>query len=271
MSAQRKVDPEAFFAQNSVFTLETWAASQGKEGALAAARDQLKHHLKRARVRSLSRGLYLSVPHGVDPAATKPDTYLCAVAKCADAVFCYHAALELLGTAHSTWHECTVFCEPRRKPLALPDATVRFLAPPVPLRRRQLEELGIVSVSWQGKPLKVTGRERTLVEGFREPRYVGGLEELVESAGGFGVLDLELLRRMLDAYAEKNLWALLGWFLDLHRQRFQPPASLLDLCEAKRPAKPVNIPRSQRGGRLLPRWNLVLPESLLRSFEGNPQ
>jgi len=269
MSAQRKVDPESFFTQNPVFTLEAWAASQGKEGALAAARDQLKHHLKRARVRSLSRGLYLSVPHGADPTTTKADPYLCAVARCTDAVFCYHAALELLGAAHSTWSECTVFCKPRRKPLTLEGATIRFLAPPLPLRRLQLEKLGIESVSWQGRALQVTSRERTLVEGFREPRYVGGLEELVESAGGFGVLDIELLRRMLDAFSEKRLWALVGWFLDLHRQRFHPPASLLELCEAKRPAKPVNVPRSQRGGRLLSRWNLVLPESLLRSFEGN--
>src|SRR2546427_1547949 len=32
---------------------------------------------------------------------------------------------------------------------------------------------------------------------------VGGLQELVESAAGFGVLDLALLRKLLETYGEK--------------------------------------------------------------------
>ena len=43
-------------------------------------------------------------------------------------------------------------------------------------------------VHYRGQTLRVTGRERTLVNGFRQPRFVGGLDDLVESVGGFGTL-----------------------------------------------------------------------------------
>ncbi len=268
MAARRKESPESFFARNSVFTLGEWARSQGKGGNLPAARDQLKHYLRRRRVRSLERGLYAVVPYGSDTDTFEPDRFLVAAALRADGVFCYHAALELLGAAHSDWNECTVFSTRRRAPLYLDSACIRFLSPPRPLLRRRRLDAGVVPIPWNGRTLQVTGRERTLVEGFRQPRYMGGLEELVASAAGFGVLDLDLLAFLLEAYGEKSLWALVGWFLATHRDRFHPPGSLLATCERRRPVRPLYVPRSQRGGHLLKRWNLVLPESLARGFEG---
>lgn len=49
------------------------------------------------------------------------------------------------------------------------------------------QSLGVDSVDHAGVTLRVTGPERTLVDAFRTPRWSGGMEELVESAAGFGV------------------------------------------------------------------------------------
>jgi hypothetical protein len=46
---------------------------------------------------------------------------------------------------------------------------------------------------------------------------VGGLDELVQSAAGYPVLDLELLEKVLRRYDIANSWAAAGWFLE----RFQ--------------------------------------------------
>lgn len=62
--------------------------------------------------------------------------------------------------------------------------------------------------------LRVTGPERTLADGFRQLRLVGGLEELVTSAAGFASLDLEQLDALLRAYDLRILYAAVGWFLE---------------------------------------------------------
>lgn len=55
----------------------------------------------------LERGLYATVPRGVAPGEFIPDRYLAALAARPDCIFSHHAALELLGTAHSDWNVCT--------------------------------------------------------------------------------------------------------------------------------------------------------------------
>ncbi len=50
----------------------------------------------------------------------------------------------------------------------------------------------------------ITGPERTLVEGFRRPGLVGGLEELVVPAAGFATLDLEQLEEVLRRYGVRK-------------------------------------------------------------------
>ncbi len=115
--------------------------------------------------------------------------------------------------------------------------------------------------------LRVSGPERTLVDGFRQPRLVGGLPELVESAAGFGVLDLDLLKRILDAYDRKALWAATGWFLERYRDTFFVPEDYLADFEKKKPRSPQYLPPGERPGTLVPRWNLVLPTNVVRGGE----
>ena len=144
---------------------------------------------------------------------------------------------------------------------------LEFLAYPVALRKKRLEELGSRQVERQGHRLWVTGPERTLVDGFRQSRWVGGLSELVESASGFGVLDLDLMERVLEAYSQRSLWAAVGWFLERYQKTFFVPDEYLDFLEKRRPRSTHYIPRSGRAGVFVPRWNLVLPANVVRGGE----
>jgi hypothetical protein len=117
---------------------------------------------------------------------------------------------------------------------------VDFLVHPPALVRRRETQLGVRSVDRSGRTLRVTGPERTLVEGFRSPRRVGGFAELVAACAAFPVLDLDLLERVLRAYDEKILWAAVGWFLEGHRATFSAR------LEGRRPRSRVYL---ARGGR----------------------
>ena len=115
--------------------------------------------------------------------------------------------------------------------------------------------------------LTVTGPERTLLDGLRRPDLTGGAVELVESAAGFGVLDLDLLHRLLKTYKEKLLWAAAGWFLERHQQRFFVSDEYLSTIERNRPKSPQYLVRNQRGGTMAKRWNLILPPGVVGGRE----
>ncbi len=261
---QRKTSTPEFFARNSVFSLEEAARELAPPGGRAGTVERLKHHLATGRLKLVGRGLYAVVPPGTEPEALRPDPFLVAAAARPDAVFSHHAALELLGAAHSVWNECTAYTRRRRRPLALDGTTVRFLDVPEAMGEQSDRGLGTRKIERRGRLLETTGPERTLVEGLRRPRLTGGLEELVLSAGGFATLDLDLLGEVLARYNVANLWAATGWFLECTRETFHVPEAVLERHATRVPASPQYLDRGRRGGVLHRRWNLIVPAELER-------
>ncbi|MHB8094897.1 MAG: hypothetical protein ACYDH0_08135 [Candidatus Aminicenantales bacterium] len=115
--------------------------------------------------------------------------------------------------------------------------------------------------------LIVTTPERTLVEGFRKPALAGGWEELIRSAASFPTLDLDLLEKVELRYDIAKLWAACGWFLERFRETFHVPERLLARIEKRRPKSLQYLERGKSGGTLAARWNLILPEALVRFGE----
>lgn len=255
------MDTATFLATRKVFTLEEAARVLKPRGGKRGALERLLYHVRKGRLKAVARGVYATVPPGVNAKDFQPDRYLVAMAVRPDAVFCYHAALELLGAAHSEWTRCTVFTSRRRRPLELGRVRMEFLGHPPPLGARKALTLGVRVVDRAGSDLHVTGPERTLVEGFRQPARVGGVEELVESASGLPVLDLSLLEQVLQAYADRTAYAAVGWFLERFRRTFSVPPKVLDALRKRRPKSPHYLPRGQRGGVMAGRWNLILSEA----------
>lgn len=269
MATKRQLDLDEFLADHPVFALEDLAHARGAAGDLESARNQLKHHAERGRIKRVARGIYAAVPPGFDAAGFLPDRYLVAAAAMPEGIFAYHAALELLGQAHTIWGECAVHSPRRRPPIEMPTVRIVFLPPPVPLVRARRERLGVVAVAHEVREFQVAGPERTLVEGFRAPRRVGGLMELVESAAGFERLDFDLLEEVLEAYGQRSLWSAVGWFATRNTERWEPPPRFLARCRAEQPRQKQYLIRAQRGGVALSEWNLIVPAELLRGFEGN--
>ncbi|MFZ0451217.1 MAG: hypothetical protein WAL98_18425 [Desulfatiglandaceae bacterium] len=252
-----------FFATHPVFSLDEAAKALAPKGGRSGTVERLKYHLKTGTLKLAARGVYAVVPPGVSTDRFQPDPVLVASAVRPQGVFSHHSALELLGTAHSVWHQCTLYVDQRRRPLRLNGTTIRFLEHPSLLRATASEQLGTLRVERQGKLLRTTGPERTLVDGFRRPGLAGGLEELVRSASGYSTLNLDLLEKVLQGYATANLWAAVGWFLERFQQTFYVTENVLDRMAQHRPHSPQYLERDRRGGALAARWNLILPEALV--------
>ena len=63
------------------------------------------------------------------------------------------------------------------------------------------------------------------------------------------------------------LWAAAGWFLELYRKTFYVSDDDLALIEKYVPKAPLYLARDQRGGVLVRRWNLIVPDALLEGIE----
>jgi len=261
------MDNATFLQLHPVFTLDAVERELAPERGRRAALKRVQYLKRTGRLRPIVHRVYAAIPAGADPSRFQPDRYLVAAAVRPDAIFTYHAALELLGAAHSDWNVCTVITGRRRPAVALDGVTIRFVAPPVSLTRRGALTIGVRVVDRGGHPLRTTGPERTRVDGFRKPEPAGGPPELVESAAGFGVLDLPLLERILQAYDEKSLWAAAGWFLERFQRTFFVPPEYLRELERHRPKAPQYLLRSERRGVLAKRWNLLVPEYVEQGSE----
>jgi predicted transcriptional regulator of viral defense system len=268
MASERQVtDVEPYIRSHEVFSLEDLTKALKHPGGKKAVLNSLRYHLRLGRVKSVTRGVYVSVPPGVEPTKFQPDRYLVAAAVRRDAVFSHHAALELLGAAHSDWNLCTVSTTRRHPVVSLNGVRLRFLLHPPALQRKRRMLVGTQQVTRRATVLRVTGPERTLLDGFRRPELAGGPSELVESASGFGTLDLNLALSLLKLYDEKLLWAAVGWFLERFSRKFFVSPDYLKRLEQHRPKSPQYLLRSQRGGSMVKKWNLILPESLVGGAE----
>ena len=257
--------PSEFFANHPVFTVNEARKALHPAGGARATGALLQHYVRTNRLTSVTHGVYAAVPPGVAPGRFRVDPFLTAAALRPDGVFSYHSALELLGASHSAWHRCTLFTSRRRPSLDLSGVEVVFADFPVPFRAERSQRLGTQRAERLGTILVTTGAERTLVDGFRSPAAVGGLEELEQSASGFPALDMKLLEKVLERYDLATLWAAAGWFLERYRATFRPPEKLLARCERNRPASPHYLARGERGGTLARRWNLYLPAAVVES------
>lgn len=254
-----------FFATHLVFSLDEATQALSPKGGRAGTVERLKHHVRKGRLRLVTRGVYAVVPPGVSADRFVPEPILVAAAAREDAVFAYHAALRLLGVAHSIFSDTAVFTRARRSTVSVGTLKVRFLAPPKALSAPRWLHLGTRQVDHRARLVRCTGPERTLVEGFRRPGLVGGAEELVLSAAGFPTLDLTLLEQILARYRVATLWAATGWFLERFREVFHVSDGFLARFERRRPRSPHYLERDRRGGVLVDRWNLILPDEVVQA------
>jgi predicted transcriptional regulator of viral defense system len=270
MDSKRNVNAALLFQEHPVLTLDLWERQLGGPHPRARAVEQAKYYAEVGRLRRLTRGLYAVTPIGTEARTFVPDPYLVAAALRSDAILSHHSALDLLGHAHSVFHQFPYFTGHLRRTLRIDGMEWPAVPHPTSLVRKRRTGFGVVHIDRRGQSLRVTGPERTLVDGFAAPWWVGGLEELVESAAGFRDLDLNLLDAYLRLRDRRVLDAAIGWFLERHPEVSTGVAKLLVKLEQRVPQQPLYLGGRRPGGRLQRRWNILVPPRLATSsFEGS--
>jgi len=235
--------PLDYFAVHPVFRLEDFAAAHQagrrlKPGSTQAA---VKQHVRAGNLLHVRRGVYAAVPRGQTADSVVVDPYVLACNLAPDAVVAYHGALQFHGKAHSLTRRVPFLTVTRAKPFEF--RGTEFVPVPVPPPLCALPDL---------------------VDVLDAPRHGGGWEEIWRSLESVEFFDLDAVIDYAFKLESAVTVAKVGFYLEQHLEELMVDDHHLDRLRERAPRRPMYLERGKREpGKLLSRWNLVVPERIL--------
>lgn len=223
----------------------------------------LKQHVAAGNLVNVRRHLYAVVPPGMTPDTAPIDPYLLCSRLCPDAVIAYHAALRWHGRAHSVSRRFAYLCARRPQPLSFRGED--FVPVLAPASLRELADFGggVRKERRQGLELRVATLERTLVDLMDAPQHGGGWEEIWRSLESVEYFDLDAVIRYAERLGSAVAAARVGYFLERHRKPLMVEGRHLAALQRLRPRQARYFDRRLgTGGKLMRRWNLIVPASI---------
>lgn len=265
--ASPQLDIREFLEHHPIFTLDELRKELSLNGGPEAS-NMIQYNKRMGRLGRIKEGLYFVIRPGQTPETAPVDPFLLASKLTPDAVLSYQTALDLLGFGHSVFNTYYCFSNRFRPALKFRKDHFRVVVTPETLQKKNKELFGIEKVERLGVKLVVTGKERTLVECLEKPQNCGGFEEMYRSLEKIPFIQPDVLLAYLDLREQKNLYARTGFFLEQHRDELHIEESLLLRLSESVPVQPLYWSPQRRGGILMKRWNLIVPESVgNRSWE----
>jgi predicted transcriptional regulator of viral defense system len=253
-----------FFATHPVFTHAEFVAAHTADGRSEhTSNSLLAKHVATGRLLRVRRGLYATVPAGLDPSAASPDPYLIASKLREDAVVAFHAALAFHGKAYSVWHRHQYLTAERGRPFVFRGQEYTPVQAPLPVRSLPDFGGGVMMRPHAGGTVRVASLERCLVDLLHAPDHGGGWEEIWRSLEMVEFFDLDALTEYALLLRSAVTAARVGFFLEQHREEWMvEERHLLPLLQHA-PAQPRYLSPRREPGKLVRRWNLIVPESVL--------
>ena len=262
----KSVRPLDFLASHPVFTHGEFVAAHtaGGRRSVHTSNNVLAQHVAAGHLLRVRRGLYATVPRGVDPDTAVVDPYLLATKLEADAVVAYHAALQFHGHAYSISNRYTYVTRRHARPFHFRGAD--FVPVQMPAALRVLPDAGggVMEVRHAGGLVRVTSLERTLVDVLDAPDHGGGWEEIWRSLESVEFFDLDAVVDYALKLGSALTIARVGFYLEQHRDTLMVEERHLQALRAHAPTQPRYFERRRREpGKFVARWNLVVPERVL--------
>ncbi len=255
ISGQRQpMKPSDFIAQHPVFRFDEFLAAHGAGGRSHGTTSALlSYHVGTGRIRNLRRGLYAAGSGPIDP-------WVLGSRLAPDAVIAYDGALSFHGLT-GLGYGMSFLTDERVSRFVYNEVAYLPVVPP-----KGGHWAGIIDVERSGQALKVTTRERALVDVLDRLDLGPGPVAAWRCFRTAGPVDRDFMVEYARRLGNRLGAARLGVFL----QNLPGTTSRqLDLLERLRPRSPGYFDRRMRakGDRYLGRWNLVVPHRLLTALD----
>jgi predicted transcriptional regulator of viral defense system len=265
---------EEFFRKHPVFTGDELARQLSSHDELGGRAQEtlLAYHQKAGHIVRVRRGLYAVIPAGAYAHAFPVDPFLIASKLTVDAVLSHHTALEFHGRAYSVQEHFTYSASRPLRPLTFRSHVFRGTKFSRALLRAGKVHAGVSIAERAGMELRVASLERTLVDVLDRPDLSGGWDEIWRSLESVEFFDLDKVLEYTLLLGNATTGAKVGFFLEQHRQQLMVEDRHLKVLHDLRPRQPHYLDRGKRAsGRLVSKWNLVVPRDILeRGWEAMP-
>ena len=261
--------PAEYFATHPVFTHAEFVSAHTAGGRSEHTSNAvLAGHVAAGGLLRVQRGLYATVPPGAETRGFRPDPYLVATRLRPDAVVAYHAALAFHGKAYSAWRRHHYVTAERARPLTFRGDEYIAVQARHPVRALPDFGGGVVVRPHGGGEARVTSLERCLVDLMHAPQHGGGWEEILRSLETVEFFDLDDVVKYTLLLESALTVARVGWLLEQHRETWMVEEKHLAPLLRKAPSGPRYLDPRRESGKLVARWNLIVPERiLLRAWE----
>jgi predicted transcriptional regulator of viral defense system len=251
--------PETFLSTHRLFTRDEFASQMAPRTARATIDSTLHRWLSQGRIERVKRGLFVRA----DSLGRSLDLLALAARMAPDAALSHHTALEAHGFAQSLFERLTYATWTRTRAREYAGRTFAPVQPRARIREHDGGARWIAVIDRRDLPVRTTTVERTVIDALDRLDLSGGLDEVWRSLGAVGAIDPTEFEAYLTAVGVRALNAKAGFFLDTHKERLAVPDSVLDRIAQEAPRSPVYFDRA-RGGQLVKRWSLIVPEDLLQ-------
>lgn len=259
-----------FLNKNRVFTIEEFRNELSVRGTTGerAAESLLAYYEKTGRIIRIKRGLYVVIPVESDAENFVPDPFLLAAKMAPDAILVYHTALELHGKAQSVFSEFTYQTAKTFHIINYHGWKFRPVKAPVSLRRKKKADFGVLTVDRNGMDVRVSSLEQTLVDVLSRPVYSESWEEIWRSLESIEFFNLDRVIEYTKLLNVATTAAKVGFFLEQHKESLLVEDKYLQELQKLSPDDPVYMDSQHKAGKLVNRWNLIVPETVTqRSWE----
>lgn len=262
---------EEFFRKHPVFTGEEFKKYLSDQGDIGSRMQEslLAYYSNAGRIVRVRRGLYTVVPKGADPGSYPVDPYLVASRLTPDAVLSHHTALEFFGRSYSSRTYFTYSASRPLRTFSFRSHVFRGTKFPKALLSAGKEYFGVSAEEISWLEVRVTCLERTMVDVLDRPDLSGSWEEIWRSLESIEFFDLDRVVQYALLLGNATTGAKVGFFLEQHRESLMVEDHHLEALHDLRPKQPHYLDRSERkSGRLISRWNLMVPEEVLERTWG---
>ncbi len=217
--------------------------------------DYISNLRKKGYFNKIHKGLYAIVPPNlIGQEDFSPDKILVASKVTGEYFISHHSALEIHGLANTVHNKVWITVrKPHRsfsyKGIDYESVTTKYF-------------FGFEKVDYLGTYVKVSDRERTLLDCLRKSGYAGGWEELIKSLNNLAHIDGAKLLKYLQRYDEKYLYQKTGFIIDMLDLNVNE--ELMVVLKDRMSERTYYLDKS-KDSYYLSKWNLMVPKKFKRS------
>ncbi len=257
---------DLFFATQPVFTIKEVKCFLGtgfKQNSTLG--NLLRYHQKQGHILFIRKGIYAVIPREAQGTENFIDPYLITSKLSEDAVLSYQTALALHGKGYTMGNTFYYLTRTRKnKDFEFQGNLYRAVSIPLALQKMDKIEIYITRVNRLGLDIFLTSLERTFVDILDRPNLCMSWEEVFRSVEAIEYLSLEAVVEYTMLLNKRTVCAVVGFFLETYRDKWQVSDLHLETLQKFRPKTPCYLKRAPKGPqKLVAKWNLIIPQAFL--------